>query len=330
MSRPIAAGAGPLLRSVSRSFYLSIRLLPADLREPIGLASPLARAADTIADTSQIDPGIRKPKLETLSAAIQGRGDVSDVEELRDSFAPLQTNADERRLIESLPQCLKALDQCEAGDRADIRDLLSKITRAQLLDIESFGVPGEIRALATEAELNEYTYLIAGCVGEFWTRVCDRHVHNFAELPESEMLDLGRRYGAGLQLINILRDAGGDLRAGRCYLPNDELVRVGLTPAQIMEHPAKFMTVFRKWLDRAEEGLNAGMKYSLAVRARRIRAATALPALIGARTIALLREAGPAVLEEKIKVPRDEVRRMVRTVVLSLASKRMLQRLFRG
>ena len=43
-----------LLKSVSRAFYLSLRVLPADLREPIGLAYLLARAADAIADTPLI------------------------------------------------------------------------------------------------------------------------------------------------------------------------------------------------------------------------------------------------------------------------------------
>ena len=40
-----------LLRQVSRSFYLSLAILPRPLREPIGLAYLLARAADTVADT---------------------------------------------------------------------------------------------------------------------------------------------------------------------------------------------------------------------------------------------------------------------------------------
>ena len=43
---------GPLLKSVSRSFYLTIRILPARLQAPIGLAYLLARASDTIADTA--------------------------------------------------------------------------------------------------------------------------------------------------------------------------------------------------------------------------------------------------------------------------------------
>ena len=39
---------GPILRQVSRSFYLSIFLLPKKLRDPVSLGYLLARAADTI------------------------------------------------------------------------------------------------------------------------------------------------------------------------------------------------------------------------------------------------------------------------------------------
>src|SRR4029077_18101374 len=104
------------------------------------------------------------------------------------SFAPLQTNQSERALIESLPQCLEMLERTAPADRDDIRVVLAKINRAQLLDIERFGNPGNIRALSTADDLDEYTYLIAGCVGEFWTHLCIRHIPNFAELPVEEML----------------------------------------------------------------------------------------------------------------------------------------------
>lgn len=321
---------GPLLQSVSRSFYLSIRLLPSGLREPVGLAYLLARATDTIADTDEISVEVRKPKLQALASAIQGESRGTEVDELRKSFAPLQTSAAERALIESLPQCLEMLGRISLEDRGSIRQVVGKITRAQLLDLERFGTPDRVRALGNPADLNEYTYLIAGCVGEFWTEVCVRHLERFADRSIDEMLELGREYGAGLQLINILRDAGGDLRAGRCYLPNEQLTAAGLTPDQILSQPGKFMPIFDNWLNEAERGLQAGMKYALAVRPRRVRAATALPALIGARTIALLRDAGQAVLEEKIKVPRDEVRRLLRTVALGLGSKKILERLFLG
>ena len=320
---------GPLLQSVSRSFYLSIRFLPVALREPVGLAYLLARATDTIADTSEIPIKIRKPKLEALARVIQGEEPGSVIAELQSSFAPLQINEAERTLIEKLPRCFDMLQRVSSEDRNNIREVVGKITRAQLLDLERFGLPGKVRALGTVADLNEYTYLIAGCVGEFWTQECVHHVEPFADRPIDEMLDLGRRYGAGLQLINILRDAGGDLRAGRCYLPNEDLEAAGLNPEQILSQPGKLMPVFNKWLNEAEGGLEAGIKYTLSVQPRRVRIATALPALIGARTIALLRDAGHAVLEEKIKVPRSEVRRMLRTVALTLGSKKTLEQIFR-
>jgi farnesyl-diphosphate farnesyltransferase len=321
---------GPVLRSVSRSFYLSIRLLPSGLRQPVGLAYLLARATDTLADTHQIPAEIRRPQLERLASIIHRGGRAEEVEAVRSSFAPLQTNEAERRLIELLPDCLQMLERLGPGDQSDVRELLGKINRAQLMDLDTFGGTGEIRALATAADLDQYTYLIAGCVGEFWTRVGIRHVRGFADLPEEKMLELGRRYGTGLQLINILRDAGGDLRAGRCYLPNEELRAVGLEPAQVVEQPNRAMPVLMKWMDQAGRGLAAGMEYALAVRNRRIRGATALPALIGARTIALLRQAGDAMLKEKVKVPRNEVRGMLTSVAMTLASKRRLERMFRG
>ena len=94
-----------------------------------------------------------------------------------------------------------------------------------MLDLQRFDNPHEIRALSTAADLDEYTYLVAGCVGEFWTRLCFRHVRQFSSRTEDEMLALGRRYGMALQLINVLRDAGSDLRAGRCYFPEHAIKR---------------------------------------------------------------------------------------------------------
>src|SRR5438445_4026966 len=198
----------------------------------------------------------------------------------------------------------------EHTDRTEIRVVLEKITRGKMLDIQRFDNPQEIRALSTAADLDEYTYLVAGCVGEFWTRLCFRHVRNFASLSEDEMLALGKRYGMALQLINVLRDAGSDLRAGRCYFPEYELSAAHLTASQILSEPECFQSIYRTWLDKAKTGLGCGMQYSLAIESRRVRAATVLPALIGARTLALLHEARASALQRTVKVPRREVRGM--------------------
>src|SRR5437660_5541854 len=193
-----------ILRSVSRSFYLSIRFLPAQLREPIALAYLLARATDSVADTTPISSRVRIETLKMLSNGIQGKASRDVVIDLIASFVPLQANESEQRLLESLPDCLAWLERMEQADNTEIRVVLEKITRGQMLDLQRFDNPQEIRALSTAADLEEYTYLVAGCVGEFWTRLCFRHVLNFAGRSEDKLLAVGRRYGMALQLVNVL------------------------------------------------------------------------------------------------------------------------------
>src|SRR6266436_5303693 len=314
-----------LLRSVSRSFYLSIRFLPAQLREPIALAYLLARGTDSVADTAGISGRVRIETLKLLSDGIQGKASRDVVVDLISSFVPLQESKSERELLESLPDCLNWLDQMEQANRNDIRVVLEKITRGQMLDLQRFDNPQEIRALGTAADLDEYTYLVAGCVGEFWTRVCFRHVRNFASRSEDEMLALGNRYGMALQLINVLRDAGSDLRAGRCYFPEFELSAAHLTASQILSEPERFQPIYRTWLAKAKTGLESGMQYSRAIRNRRVRAATVLPALIGARTLALVNQAKTGALQRTVKVPRSEVRRMILRLALTVASRKQIE-----
>jgi farnesyl-diphosphate farnesyltransferase len=227
-----------------------------------------------------------------------------------------------------LPDCLKWLEQTGAADRDDIRAVLEKITHGQMLDLHRFDNPAQVRALQTAADLDEYTYLVAGCVGEFWTRLCFRHLRDFTSLIPDEMLTLGRRYGMGLQLINVLRDAGTDLQAGRCYFPEDELPAVGLSAAQILSQSDRFQPIYQRWIEKAQNSLECGMQYSRAIRNRRVRAATVLPALIGARTLALLHKAGARALHHTIKVPRREVRGMILSLAIHLASPKQIGAIF--
>src|SRR5690242_3834541 len=158
-SERVAGGAEPgpvsrrlqttILRSVSRSFYLSIRFLPVQLREPIALAYLLARTTDTVADTAQIPPGVRMETLELLSNGIQGTASRDVVVQVASTFVSLQENDNERRLLESLPGCLARIEAMEHADRNDIRVVLEKITAGQMLDLKRFDNPQEIRALST-------------------------------------------------------------------------------------------------------------------------------------------------------------------------------------
>jgi farnesyl-diphosphate farnesyltransferase len=105
---------------------------------------------------------------------------------------------------------------------------------------------------------------------------------------------------------------------------------VHLTPSQILHEPERFQPVYRTWLDKAKATLVAGMEYSRSITNRRVRAATVLPALIGARTLALLNAAGPAALQRTVKVARQEVRTMMLSLALTLASRRKIGAMFEG
>src|ERR1035438_5358813 len=67
---------GDLLKQVSRSFYLTLRVLPAKIRPQIGLAYLLARTTDTIADTELVALEQRLEALRQLRERIQGRSDA--------------------------------------------------------------------------------------------------------------------------------------------------------------------------------------------------------------------------------------------------------------
>jgi farnesyl-diphosphate farnesyltransferase len=299
-----------LLKPVSRSFYISIRLLPRALREPVTLAYLLARTGDTIADSSTIDVEKRIELLDRFAAGIGGKDEaigkelggllvsqrdssvragpaVSASAVLRRDESPGMTEG-EKTLLESAEAILRTLENLSPEDQRDVRELLAIITRGQRQDLTRWG--GGPAALANAEELREYTYLVAGCVGEFWTRVCFRKVQSFTPRIEADMLELGTNYGRGLQLVNILRDAGSDLRAGRCYFPEDELRAAKLSASDLLNAPADFLPIYLRWIAEARAGLDAGLEYSIAINAPRVRVATVLPAMIGVRTLSLIEE----------------------------------------
>lgn len=326
---PLHQLGGPLLRSVSRSFYLTMRALPRPLRAPVSLAYLLARATDTIADTAEISASIRLENLRALADAIARDNAAANVaDSIRRAIAPHQQDESERALIEHLPLALRWLGEIGADDRADIRWVLEKITRGQELDVQRFAETSTPVALGTAADLDEYTWLVAGCVGEFWTRLGFRHLRTFAKLPRERMIALGVNYGKGLQLVNVLRDLSADLRLGRCYLPADELAGAGLTISQLTSQSQALGPILSRWQEQAQSYLADGIEYCGAIKPMRVRFASALPALIGARTLALLRKAGVRVLDQKVKVTRHEVRAITLRAAWALASPLHLRRAF--
>ena len=77
--------------------------------------------------------------------------------------------------------------------QALVHEVLTKIIRGQTFDIERFESKPGIHGLADDSELEEYTYLVAGCVGEFWTKICLLEWPDYARLSGGG--DAGLRKG---------------------------------------------------------------------------------------------------------------------------------------
>lgn len=316
---------GALLASVSRSFYLSIKALPRRVQGPVGLAYLLARTTDTIADAAETPVESRLKHLASLSGMIFHGADGGRIEMLQKEIIP--ADAAERELLAKTAACLDWLATQDEADRADIRDVLQKIVRGQTLDLQRFPDPASVRALQSAGELDEYTYLVAGCVGEFWTRLCCRNLVHYAQLDCDTVAAMGVNFGKGLQLVNILRDLPADLRAGRCYLPADELRGAGVEPVAITGSPEAARGVFNRWLGKAEGYLDDGFKYIEVLSNFRVRVACFLPWIIGVKTLALLKEKYPLSTAERVKVPRAEVNRMIAAAPFAAMSNKVLYRL---
>lgn len=328
--RPSRLNIPQLLQGVSRSFGLSIRLLPAALREPVGLAYLLARSTDTIADTTHLPAPQRLALLDSLQHAIDAPGDDPQLLHALRDFARHVADVHEKTLLERGQDCLRALAQQPAADQAAIRQVLAAIVAGQRWDLLT--LDGPQRGVQTRAELDRYTWLVAGSVGEFWTRMCELHLPHWHAGSTAQMLQWGANYGRGLQRLNILRDAHRDLTGGRCYFPTEELAPLGLDHEGLCaavrtcdrDTLQQLDALLNEWHRLTEALLHDGLRYSLALRGWRLRLASALPCLIGIRTLGLLRRAGPQALLLHIKLPRAEVRRLLYALLLGGTSDRQL------
>jgi farnesyl-diphosphate farnesyltransferase len=323
---------GPLLKGVSRSFYLTLRVLPAGMRDPVGLAYLLARAADTIADTSLIPPEQRLALLLSLCDQVNGASDEGALTRAVAAVAGHQRQSDEKVLLESLEPALAVLSQLSEFDREAVRDIVTTLTKGMEFDLRTFPDEnsGRIVALHEFDELDRYTYMVAGCVGEFWTKMAYAHMPGTLKGAPETMLGRGVRFGKALQMTNVLRDCGKDLRIGRCYLPATMLDRFGLSPQDLLlpaislrARPLMFELV-RKTLDHFREAL----EYTLAIPAFsvRLRLACLWPILIGLETLLLLVGNDDWLDPEKVsKIRRSNVYRVIAYSVPLVVSNSLLR-----
>lgn len=262
------------------------------MRGAASLGYLLARTSDTLADTAEIPIALRLGCLANFSDALSsGTAPSWPAEILRSIQDPR-----ERALMASTEVFFAWLARVPESEAQLIREVASIIISGQTLDLERFGAADhrQLVALNHDAELEDYAWRVAGCVGVFWTKLGLLTLgERFSKRDVAWLTARASAYGKGLQLVNILRDLRADFKNGRCYLPL-------ATPSD-----QELLQLEReRWLARAEGWVSEGFAYSETLVSRRLRAASVLPAMLAMETLAALRRSP---LDVRVKIPRSFV-----------------------
>ena len=196
---PLSVEAIGVLRQTSRTFFIPIVRLPGRVRDAVGSAYLCMRSIDEIEDHPRL-PNEDKVWLLTCIAdifAAAAKEGTLDEEALRELFDPYRNR---------LPGVTLALGRFA-------RMAPSSITNRVWLSVAGMArqmahwVQGGFSVL-TEADLDTYTYDVAGRVGELLTDIW-RWYDGTKTSPEYAV-----GFGRGLQAVNIIRNREEDLSRG--------------------------------------------------------------------------------------------------------------------
>jgi len=260
--------------SEARNFAYGIRLLPQDKRRALAAVYAFARRIDDIGDGT-LPPDEKIRQLEIARAQIPNGGPEPD------------------------DAVLIAL--ADAGKRFEI----PMAAFGELIDGCVLDVSGA--TYRTWDDLYYYCRCVAGSIGRL-----SLGVFGATKDPErqSQMAD---DLGIGLQLTNILRDVREDYLNGRVYLPEEDLVKFGLslTPGTDPEpfpepvQQARFATLVEFEAERARQWYAKGFPL-LATLDRRSAACTGAMAGIYRRLLERIARQPSSVLRGRQSLPAGE------------------------
>ncbi len=278
-----------------------------------------------MADSRLVPRADRLAHLTTLRRAFAGGG--AGAATVAQACSAHQAQAAERELLERVDEIVARVAALPDADRAAVARVLATVTEGMCVDLEWF--PGKdaagVAALGTLEDLDRYTYLVAGCVGEFWTELHVAHRPRLAAWGGAARLADGVRFGKALQMTNVLRDVPRDLQQGRCYLPERALAALGLAPRDLLDGAgaARARPLIDRLVTLTLDHYDAAWRYALAVPRLewRMRLACAWPLLIGLATLgALAAHPNPVAARPPVKIARSRVRNLLARSVVAVWS----------
>jgi phytoene synthase len=219
-----------LTREHSRTFYLSARLVPAHKRAGIMALYAFCRLTDNLVDQAALGAATHHLSraldrwaalnLLTPSNAKQAAPPTAPASSVGDSSTGLPTS-DRGQTSAAPPTTVQV-----AAAWADTRSRYSIPSRLAATLIEGVRMDLTINRYDTWNDLWLYNYRVASTVGLMSMYITGAETS--AAAPYAVQL------GIALQLTNILRDVGEDARAGRIYLPQEDMLRFGYTDEMLL------------------------------------------------------------------------------------------------
>jgi farnesyl-diphosphate farnesyltransferase len=238
-----------VLPRVSRTFAINIRVLGEPLARAVRIAYLLCRSSDALEDSWPGTPEEIRERFGALQAALAG--DAAAAVRLADGARALPGARADLALLANLPAVLRCFGALDPQERAAIADCLAVMSRGMCRYAARAAAGPPARAyLETEAELHDYCWVVAGCVGVMLTRLFARVARRDRPEDATARLERAAQMGEALQLTNILLDWPADVRRGRCYIPAQWLAEHGLAPRDLVDTPRAGQ---REILDRLEQ-----------------------------------------------------------------------------
>ena len=210
------------LGEVSRTFALTIPLLPEQLEQAVGNAYLLCRIADTIEDDEALSNDDKAQFSRQFIELVNGG---SGADSYAATLAPQlgeKTPEGERDLVANTSQVLDITRQLNSDQIEAINTCVSSMATG----MPEFQQNLTANGLPDMATLNSYCYYVAGVVGEMLTKLFCDYSEKIA-LRKEALTKLAFSFGQGLQLTNILKDIWVDQKRGVCWLPQDLFSRYG-------------------------------------------------------------------------------------------------------
>ncbi|HVU51715.1 MAG TPA: squalene/phytoene synthase family protein [Polyangia bacterium] len=218
-----ADGAGPaewsaLLQRTSRTFALTIPMLPEPLQTEVAVAYLLFRIIDTFEDATRWAPARRAEALTFFARLMDGERPIEARKTIAAwSLDPPLEHEGYLELLRSASEVIEWQRRLSPAAGAHVARHVARSARAMAEVVARTDRRG-LLALQTLQELRDYCFAVAGLVGEMLTELF------LVQCPSLEAVagDLRARsieFGEALQLVNILKDAAADAAEGRAYLP---------------------------------------------------------------------------------------------------------------